>query len=96
MLNPDFLKSLSPDLLVAYFNNAKPDDLKEGYCSKNSISLDIDYDQQGLINVFLLQGQCQMKNPSFMTAISSNGQMLFCVCVLSTWIPGSETLNTKC
>jgi hypothetical protein len=29
VLDPNFLKSLSPDLIVAYFNNAKPEDLKE-------------------------------------------------------------------
>ncbi len=30
MLDPNFLKTVSPDLIVAYFNNAKPEDLKAG------------------------------------------------------------------
>jgi hypothetical protein len=28
VLDPNFLKTVSPDLIVAYFNNAKPEDLK--------------------------------------------------------------------
>jgi hypothetical protein len=30
VLDPNFLKTVSPDLIVAYFNNAKPEDLKAG------------------------------------------------------------------